>query len=435
VTPTRPSLGAGFGRLLGANLASSLADGIARTAAPLLAVRLTSDPLLVAGVAAVVMLPWLLAALPAGLIVDRCDTRRVLLMASATRSLLAALLVVLTGTSFLTIWWLYGILFVYGLGETLADGAIRAAVPSLVGPAELTRANSRIEAGEQVLQGFAAAPLTSALFAVSALIPLGLGGAAFALAAGLALALPPAAAGSSHSPQAQRLPDQLRAGLSFLRTDRRLLMLWLFSTFWALCLTMGTSLVPLLALQSLGLPEALFGVLMLSEAIGGVLAAGLVERARRRWGGGTTMAVANVVASSALVMIWVVPQLWMLAAALFVHAAMMVSWNVLIMSFRQAVIPTALFGRVHGTWRTLHWGAMPLGAILAGPLGRVDVTLPFAVGGGAAALVGLALYPRIARLPDPEDIQDLATSTSDRTSTSTDRMNAGCTRSGGRPTT
>jgi len=118
VTLTRPSLGAGFGRLLGANLASSLADGIARTAAPLLAVRLTSDPLLVAGVAAVVMLPWLLAALPAGLIVDRCDTRRVLLMASATRSLLAVLLVVLTRTSGLTIWWLYGHVRLRARGDT-----------------------------------------------------------------------------------------------------------------------------------------------------------------------------------------------------------------------------------------------------------------------------------------------------------------------------
>jgi Na+/melibiose symporter-like transporter len=342
-------LGEGFGRLLGANLTSSLADGIARTAAPLLALRLSDDPLLIAAVAAVVMVPWLLFALPSGMLVDRFDRRRILALASGTRAALGALLLVLTATGALSIWWLYGILFVYGVGETLADGSIRAIVPSVVEPRDLARANGRIEAGEQVLQGFVAAPLTSALFAVSALIPLGVDAAAFAIAAGLALALPQRASGAALSPPTEPLGLQFRAGLQFLLGNRMLRMLWLFSTFFGLSITVAASLVPFVAVDSFGLPEGFFGLLLLFEAVGGVLAAAVVDRLRRRFGTGRTMATAAVVGSLAFVLPWAVPRVWALALALFVYSAGLVIWNVLIISLRQAAIPTHLLGRVHGT--------------------------------------------------------------------------------------
>ena len=398
------SLGNGFGRLLGANLTSSLADGIARTAAPLLALSLTQDPLLIAGVAAAIQIPWLVFALPSGVLIDRLDRRHMLAVASGTRSVLALGLFLLTATDTLTIWWLYGILLAYGAGETLADGAIRAMVPSTVDSSDLPRANSRIEAGEQVLQGFAAAPLASALFAVSALIPLGIDIAAFAIAAALALSLPLQASGPIEGESHEPMPAQLRAGLTFLLGSPMLAMLWFFSTFFAFCLTMASSLVPLYAVEELGLPEGLFGTLLLIEALGAVVATTLIERLRRKLGTGWAMAIANVVASSSLLLAWAIPQLWALAVTLFIYAGALSIWNVLIISLRQAAVPRHLLGRVHGTWRTLHWGIAPLGALLGGVIGRVEVALPFLVGGGASALVGLALARRMSRLPEPDDL-------------------------------
>ena len=72
----KSGLGKTFANVFTANLASSLGDGIARTASPLLAARLTDDPVLIAGIAAIAMLPWLFFALPAGILVDRMDRRR-----------------------------------------------------------------------------------------------------------------------------------------------------------------------------------------------------------------------------------------------------------------------------------------------------------------------------------------------------------------------
>jgi len=133
-----------------ASLASNLGDGIARTAMPLLAARLTDDALLISGIAALAMLPWLLFALPSGIAIDRMDRRVALALAQAVRVTLGIVLIVLTASGALTIWWLYLVIFVYGAFETLYDGAARAIPPSIVDTADLPRANGRIEAGEQV---------------------------------------------------------------------------------------------------------------------------------------------------------------------------------------------------------------------------------------------------------------------------------------------
>ena len=89
---------------------------------------------------------WLLFAIPAGLIVDGVDRRLALAISNTLRTLLAALLFVLALTGSLSIWTLYLVIFLYGIGETIYDGAIRAVVPSLVPKAQLPTANGRIEA-------------------------------------------------------------------------------------------------------------------------------------------------------------------------------------------------------------------------------------------------------------------------------------------------
>lgn len=62
---TRAPMSAGFNRLWTSAIASNLADGIGRTAVPLIATTLTRDPALIAGLSAVTFLPWLLFGIPA----------------------------------------------------------------------------------------------------------------------------------------------------------------------------------------------------------------------------------------------------------------------------------------------------------------------------------------------------------------------------------
>jgi len=403
-------LGRTFGTVFTANLASSLGDGIARTASPLLAARLTDDPLLIAGIGAVAMLPWLFFAVPAGVLVDRMDRRQALALAAGVRTLLAVVLVVLVAMNALTIWWLYLVIFVYGVCETLYDGAIRAVVPSVVAKKNLPRANARIEGAELVVQNFAAAPITSALFAVAVLIPIGGLVAAFGLAALLAALLPAVASGrqfrEASTSEVVPFRRQLVDGWHFIMGNRMLRTLWFFSIPVAILFSASGATLVLFVLDTLAVPEAAFGLFLLSGAIGGLLGSLVASRLARRFGLGRVMAAANLLAGILVLLTGLFP-VPLAAIVLFgLGAATTTVWNVLIMSFRQAIIPGRLLGRVHGTWRTLLWGTMPIGSMLGGALALIGLTVPWIVGGAGITVLGLIFYRFLMTLPNPEDIDN-----------------------------
>ena len=57
---------------------------------------------------------------------------------------------------------------------------------------------------------------------------------------------------------------------------------------------------------------------------------------------------------------------------------MVISWNVITVSFRQRVVPEQLLGRVNAGYRLVAWGTIPLGAALGGYLGsRFGLTAAF----------------------------------------------------------
>ncbi len=412
--PQPRGLGRTFANVFTANLASSLGDGIARTASPLLAARLTDDPVLIAGIAAVAMLPWLFFALPAGILVDRMDRRQALALAAGVRTALAVVLVVLVATNSLTIWWLYLVIFVYGACETLYDGAIRAVVPSVVPKKSLPRANARIEGAELVVQNFAAAPLTSALFAVAVLIPIGGLVAAFGLAALLAALLPAVASGrqfhaavaTGETREVVPFRTQLADGWHFIMGNPMLRTLWFVSIPVAILFSASGATLVLFVLDTLAIPEAAFGLFLLAGAVGGLLGSVVASRLAARFGLGPVMAAMNLLAGILVLLTGLLPV--PIAAIIFfaLGAATTTIWNVLMMSFRQSIIPGRLLGRVHGTWRTLLWGTMPIGSLLGGALALIDLTVPWIVGGAGITVLGLIFYRFLMTLPNPEDIDN-----------------------------
>jgi MFS family permease len=105
-------------------------------------------------------------------------------------------------------------------------------------------------------------------------------------------------------------------------------------------------------------------------------------------------------------------------AALFATAgAGVMVWNVLTMSLRQALIPHELFGRVQGAYRTLVWGAIPLGALVGGALASAfGIRAVFAITGTGLFILSAALgvIVRIHRdvlvtdaAPDEKTLEDV----------------------------
>ena len=122
-------LGPAFNKLFTASVISNFADGLLATAAPLLAISLTKDPVLISMMSALVMLPWLLFAIPIGLVVDKVDKRLIVTFTNCMRFIVAGLIALSIATDTITIYWLLIASFLIGTCEVAADTAAQSLIP------------------------------------------------------------------------------------------------------------------------------------------------------------------------------------------------------------------------------------------------------------------------------------------------------------------
>src|ERR1700761_3175045 len=154
---TAPSLPATFNRLAWSNLAAQSAEQIALAAAPIVAVLLLGVGEGQTGLLQTALtLPFILFAIPAGLLADRISRRWLMAGAEALRAAALVAILVLIGLGWITLSVLAALGFIAVCGTVVYSVAAPALVPSLVGPEALPAANARIELARTV--AFASGP-------------------------------------------------------------------------------------------------------------------------------------------------------------------------------------------------------------------------------------------------------------------------------------
>lgn len=397
------SLGPGFWRMYSATATSNLADGIGRTALPLAAAAYTRNPVAVSGLVSFAFLPWLLLALPSGALVDRVDRRFAMAAANVVRALASVALATLVLLHAGSIAVLYVVAFALGAAETVYDSAVRALLPHVVQRADLDHANSLLTVEETLGQTFVGAPLGSALFAVAIALPFVLNSIGFLLAVVLILSLR-----GNYRPQRggrTSLRTDIVEGVRWLRGHELLRGLTAISGATSFAQSMTTGVFVLYVLEVLRLPAGDFGYVLLAVG-GGAIIGGLATPVLARWLGRELVLTCGAAFSAVMVGAMAFTRNGVLASVLFAgSAAGVMTWNVLTMSLRQSLIPHALFGRVQGAYRTVVWGAIPLGSLAGGALASlIGVRWVFAVAGAVLALfsvrLGLLLYRNRDRVRD-----------------------------------
>ena len=164
-------MGPAFNRMWASSIVSNLSDGILIAAAPLLAISLTDSTVLISAIGAMVMLPWLLFAIPIGVLVDRVDRRFILAGANATRSAVAGVLALLIATDHVNIYWLLVASFVIGVCEVAADTTAQSLIPQILEEKNFEKGNSRLQISQTVIQGFVGAPLSGFIYAIAIALP------------------------------------------------------------------------------------------------------------------------------------------------------------------------------------------------------------------------------------------------------------------------
>lgn len=363
----RPSLGSSYRRLVAASAASNLADGVFLVALPLLTVRVTTSPVLVAGVALAQRLPWLLVALPAGALADRLDRRRTMVRVNLIRAGVIGALAGAVAADAATLPLIYAAAIVLGVGETFFDTAAQSVMPTVVDPGRLSEANGRLYGVELVANQFVGPPLGGALATAGlALAFTGSAGAYLLAAGGLALMA------GSFRPARTGPPTRLRAdiaeGLRFLWSHRLLRTLGLMLGMSNLAFAAQGAVFVLFAVKPgpMDLSEGGFGLLFTAWAVGGLVGSWVAAPAERLLGRARVLTLSVVTGSVGLAVPVVTAAFAPVALAGAVMGVAMVCWNVVTVSLRQRITPDHLLGRLNAGYRLLGWGTMPIGAALGG---------------------------------------------------------------------
>ncbi|MGY0007730.1 MFS transporter [Micromonospora sp. I033] len=370
-----------FARLWTASTLSALGSGMATVAAPLYVASQTDDPLTVSAGTAVAWLPWLLFALPGGVLVDRVDRRRLMVVIDWLRVAALAVLAVAMVADRAGVALLYVVLFVVNTGEVVFRSAAQAVVPAVVPRSRLERANGWLGGGTQIMQNMVAGPLGGFLFVVAAAIPFAVNAGTYALSAVLVGLLAGSYRGSPGAGGRRSVRAEVAEGFRWLLSQRLLRTMTLLIGLLNVTLTAALAVLVLLATDRLGLGSVGYGALFTCMAVGGLLGSAVGDRLIAAITATWTVRVGLVIEAGLHLALAASRSAAVVGVALFafgVHGAL---WNIVANSLRQRLTPPALMGRVGSTTLFIAAGGNCVGALLGGLVAdRYGITAPYWVG-------------------------------------------------------
>lgn len=382
-------LGKNYWRLWTAHATSNLGDGLATVAFPWLASAVTRDPFLIALITVMSRLPWLIFTLPAGVITDRFDRKKIIVAMDIAQGALALVLAgaiylernslpalnnltasTVVETNYLLYWSLVGIALLFGCAEVLRDNAGQTFLPSVVAKENLESANGKLWSAEYVMNSFVGPPLASFLLGVAVYLPFFIHSSTFFIAAGLIALIVtiPKPASEVEVKTKVNFRAEIKEGFSWL---------WSHSLLRPMAIILGTlNLVGsitaatfiLFAQEILETSVFEFAILGTSGAIGGALGGILGPKISKKLGSGPSLYL-TLISMPIMSLIIGVTSNWYIAWVMIAGTTIFaVLWNVITVSLRQSIIPTHLLGRVNSVYRFFAWGSMPIGTLIGGAI-------------------------------------------------------------------
>ncbi len=390
-------LGPGFRWLLGSAWVSNLGDGLGIAAGPLLVASLTSDPMLVASAVLLQRLPWLLFGLHAGVLADRVDRRRLVVVVDTARACVLLGLTVAIALDAIGVAFVLVVMFVLGTAETFADTATNTLLPMLTPSDELGAGNARLVGAHMVGNQLLGPVLGAALFAAAMATPFVLQSACVAVGALLMSRI------GTRAPSPRVETEPIRASITtalrWLWHDAPIRTLTLAIVAFNVTYGAAWSILVLYAKERLGLGDVGFGVLLAASAVGGVIGTcsyGWIERHVEL---STAMRVGLVVETCTHLALALTTRPGVAALTLLVFGVHAAVWWTIASSVRQRAVPATLQGRVGAVYVMGVQGGLVVGAALGGVLTDVgDVRTPFWFGFAGSAVILAAIWRQLGHI-------------------------------------
>ena len=361
-------------------------------------------------------LPFLLFTLPAGVWVDRLRRRPILITGDFGRAVLLATVPVAYVADVLTLWHLYAVVFLVGIFQVFFDVAYQSYLPSLVERDQIIEGNSKLEISRSAAQvsgpGFAGALIEIFTAPYAVLVD-----ALSFVASGLFLLgirKPEDAPERSRSEgRKSTLWSELKEGLQFVLHNPNLRAQAGCTATSNLFSSLAFAVFLVFAVRELGLSAGVIGIIFSIGSAGSLVAAFSARRVSDRFGIGPTSIVATAFFGPSMLLVALAPPgngaIPFLIVAQLIFGFTVVAYNIVQVSYRQAICPPRLQGRMNSVMRFIVWGTIPIGTLAGGALatsiGLREAIIIGAVGGGLAFL-WLLFSPQRHLREMPEPIAD-----------------------------
>jgi MFS family permease len=356
-----------------------------------LILQLTNSPFYLGLVGLVRAIPTILLSMMGGVLADRFDRQRILLVTQSIIMIAAFLLAILTVTGVVEVWHILVITFVSSVFFAVDNPTRQALVPDLVGQERVTSAiglNSAAWNAAAII-GPSIAGVMIAIVSISGAFFLN--AVSFIPVLIAIVLMPPLAKKSS---QGRSMLNQLVDGMGYIRSNRAVWGILLLIAIPSIFARPYVQMMPVFARDVLGLGSSGFGVLMAASGVGalcGALTTASLGSSARR---GLLLLIVTAALGMSLVGFswshWVILSMALVVAVGGTSTLMMSLAN----SLLQGAIPGDVRGRVMSVYTLIAGGFMPLGSMLLGSAGSV-IGVPLAVGiGGVVTIATAAICAR-----------------------------------------
>ena len=358
-----------------------------------LVLQLTDSAFWVGLIAFIVGIPGLFLSPFGGLYADRLDRRKMMLFGHGMSALLIFLLATLTFTGVIAIWHIAAISVLLGTVWALTDPASMAIIPSLVTPDDLMNAMAMNSLAWQISR-FIGPAIAGALMGLVALGGTFYGAGIVSVVAFLLLSRmrSPATVTTGRT----SIGKAIKEGLSYIKSNKMVLMLILLMAVVALFALPYVWLMPVFARDVLGVGEAGYSQLMMSVGAGGLVgaitAAKLGDFKRKGW-----LLIGSALTFMVTLILFAMSRFFPLSLVLSVIIGVASGLfgavtNALLLS----IIPDEFRGRVMGLF-LISWQLPSIGSLMLGAATDL-VGLPVAVI-SAALICTVFILGVVLRLP------------------------------------
>jgi MFS family permease len=344
-------------------LVSSVGSQVSQLAFPLLILALTHSPAQAGLAGALRALPYLIFSLPAGALIDRWDRKRVMILSDTVRGLALGSIPLAFAFGHLTILQLYIVSTLEGTFFVFFNIAEAACLPRVVPKIQLPAATAQNQATDGIT-ALAGPSLGGVLYAFGGAIPF-LTDAISYIASVISLLFIKTHFQEKRTVAQRKLWIEIWEGLRWLWQQPLIRFMAILTGAWNL-VSSGYTLIVIVLAQSMHASPFLIGIILAASGLGAIFGAIVAPYFQRRFTFGQVIIASTWFGTLAIALYLIAPNLIVLGIVSLFSFISGPIYNVVQFSYRSALIPDALQGRVNSVFRLIAFGGQPIGVALIG---------------------------------------------------------------------